>query len=164
MKRIIVVGRSGAGKSEFSRKLNKILGVPIFHLDNIWWKEDKTHIERDEFDKELLKIFSLDSYIIDGDYSRTYEVRFKNSDTVFFLDYPLDICLKGAESRIGTKRDDIPWKEEAFDPSFKEFILKWENDVRPKLLELISKYQDKKNIIIFKSREEANSYLEELKK
>ena len=161
MNKIIVLGPSGAGKSEFSRKLNKILNIPIYHLDNIFWKEDKTHIDRDLFDLRLTEIINKDKWIIDGDYSRTYEIRFKNADIIFFLDYPLDVCLEGAKSRIGKKREDLPWVEDEFDKDFEEWIINWYKDVKPVILSMIEKYKDKK-IIIFKSREEATDFLKKL--
>ena len=164
MNKIVVVGPSGAGKSEFSRKLNKILNIELYHLDNIFWNKDKTHIEREEFDNKLSDILHKDRWIIDGDYSRTYEVRFKNADTIFFLDYPKDICLEGANSRIGKKRDDLPWIEEEFNKEFKEWIINWFIETKPILIELINKYKNDKNIIIFKSREEANDFINSLLK
>ena len=161
MKKIIVIGPSGAGKSEFSRKLNRLLNVPLYHLDNIFWNKDKTHITRDEFDIRLNEILKNDEWIIDGDYSRTYDIRIQNADTIFFLNYDLKTCLNGVESRIGTKREDIPWVEEEFDPSFKEWIINWFNDTLPKVKFLLEKYKNK-NIVIFKNRNEANDYLKEL--
>ena len=163
MNKIIVIGPSGSGKSEFSRKLNKILNIDIYHLDNIFWNSDKTHITREEFDIKLNDILSKDRWIIDGDYSRTYEIRFMNADTIFYLDYPLDVCLEGAKSRIGKKRDDLPWIEDEFTQEFKEWIINWHNTTKPMVEVLINKYKDK-NIIIFKNRDEANSYLKSLNK
>lgn len=60
MNKIIVIGPSGAGKSEMSRKLHDILDLPLYHLDNIFWKQDRTHISRDEFDIKLNELLSLD--------------------------------------------------------------------------------------------------------
>lgn len=163
MKKIIVIGPSGAGKSTFSRKLNKIINVPIYHLDNLFWKVDKTHIEKDLFDLKLNEILEQDEWIIDGDYSRTYEIRFKNADTIFFLNYDLNTCLKGVEARIGHKREDIPWVESEFDPEFKSWIINWFNETLPVVEKLIKVYKNK-NIIVFNNREEANDYLILLKK
>lgn len=84
MKKIIVIGPGGSGKSYFSKELSKILDIPVYHLDNIFWNKDKTHISREEFDLKLNEILK-ESFIIDGDYSRTYEIRMKNSDTIFSL-------------------------------------------------------------------------------
>ena len=71
MEKILVIGPGGAGKSYFSRELANITGLPLFHLDNIFWRKDRTHIDREEFDSKLLDILNKDKWIIDGDYSRT---------------------------------------------------------------------------------------------
>ena len=65
--KIIVIGPGGAGKSYFSKELAKNTKLPLYHLDNIFWKEDKTHISREEFDEKLLEILEKDNWIIDGD-------------------------------------------------------------------------------------------------
>ena len=51
--RIIVLGCSGSGKSTLARELHRLTGLPLIHLDNVWWKEDRTHISREEFDGRL---------------------------------------------------------------------------------------------------------------
>ena len=66
MEKIIIIGCPGSGKSTFAKKLNKILKYPLYHLDLIWNKPDKTIISREEFDLELDKIFNEDKWIMDG--------------------------------------------------------------------------------------------------
>ena len=73
MKKIIIIGCPGAGKSYFAKKLHKITKIPLYHLDMIWHKPDKTHISREEFDKILENIFLKEFWIMDGDFSRTME-------------------------------------------------------------------------------------------
>ena len=75
MDKIIIIGCPGSGKSTFVRKLNQILDYPLYHLDLIWNKPDKTTISREEFDIELEKIFKEDKWIMDGNYQRTLEKR-----------------------------------------------------------------------------------------
>ena len=164
MKKIIVIGCPGSGKSTFAKKLNKILNIPVIHLDLIWNKSDKTTITREKFDKKLSEIFNMKSWIIDGNYQRTIEKRVENCDTIFLLDYSLETCLLGAYSRVGQKRDDMPWKEDELDENFKQFIIKFSEENLPEIYKIIDKYKDKKNIIIFKNREEADLYLTSLKK
>lgn len=60
MKKILVLGCSGSGKSTFSIKLHEKTKLPLYHLDNIWWKADRTHISKDEFDEILSDLVSLD--------------------------------------------------------------------------------------------------------
>ena len=64
--KIIVVGCPGSGKSTLSKELRDVTGLPLFHLDNIWWKPDKSHISREEFDQKLDEILLTDRWMIDG--------------------------------------------------------------------------------------------------
>lgn len=161
MKKIIVIGCPGAGKSTFARALSAKTGIPLFYLDMIWHKEDRTNISRDEFDQRLGRIMSEDSWIIDGNYQRTMEWRIKECDTVFLLDFPKKICLEGAKNRVGKVREDMPWVEETLDEDFKMFIETFRLKVLTKIYCLLDAFKDK-NIIIFKSREDVNSYIEKL--
>ena len=81
---------------------------------------------------------------------------------VLFLDYPLEVCIDGVRQRKGTVRTDMPWVETEDDEEFLQFIRDFENQSKPKIIELLDKYTDK-NIIIFKSREDADRYLENLR-
>lgn len=163
MKKIVVIGCPGSGKSYFSKKLKEKLNIPLYHLDLIWNKEDKTTITREEFDIELQRIFDTENWIMDGNYQRTLDLRISNSTTVILLDYPLNVCLQGATSRVGIKRNDMPWKEDKLDENFKQYIIDFSKNNLPEIYNIIDKYKDKKEIIIFKSREEADEYLNNLK-
>ena len=88
-------------------------------------------------------------------------MRLKECDTVFLLDFPTDICIKGAESRTGKKRDDIPWVEENLDEKFKERIINFSVEKLPQIYKLLDKYKDNTNIIIFKTREEEDSFIKD---
>ena len=163
MKKIVVIGCPGSGKSYFSKKLKEKLNIPLYHLDLIWNKEDKTTITREEFDIELQRIFDTENWIMDGNYQRTLDLRISNSTTVILLDYTLDVCLNGATSRVGIKRDDMPWKEDKLDENFKQYIIDFSKNNLPEIYNIIDKYKDKKEIIIFKTRQEADEYLNNLK-
>lgn len=158
--KIIVIGCPGSGKSTFSQMLKEKLNIPLFHLDMLYHNADGTHISKEELEEKLQKIFQENKeWIIDGNYQRTLEMRIKECDTIFLLDYPIEICLAGAESRVGKKRDDLPWVEEKLDEEFKQVILNFSKEKLPHIYELIDKYKDNKQVVIFKSREEADSYL-----
>lgn len=162
MLKVIIVGCPGAGKSIFARKLNQITNLPLYHLDMLWHKPDRTNISKEKFDEELKKILKKDKWIMDGNYQRTLEMRLKECDTAFLLDYPLEVCLSGAQSRIGKKREDLPWLEEKFDENFKNWILNFEKEKLPQIYDLLDKYKENKNIVIFKSREEADNYIKNI--
>ena len=159
MKRVIVIGSPGAGKSTFARDLRDKTGLPLYHLDNTWHKPDRTTISREEFDERLNAILAKDSWIIDGNYSRTLELRLKHCDTVFLLDYPLEVCLAGVNDRIGKEREDIPWGEHEFDEEFRQFIMEFPETKLPGIYRLLHQYEQGREIHIFRSREEADEYL-----
>ena len=159
MKKVIVIGCPGSGKTTFAEKLREKKDLPLYYLDAIWHKPDRTHIAREEYDARLAEILALDSWIIDGNYSRTIERRMSACDTVFLFDLPVEVCLDGAISRIGKGRYDIPWIETELDPSFKKEIEEFPNKNLPTIYALIEKYKDGKTVVVFKSREEADAFL-----
>ncbi len=159
MKKIIVIGCPGSGKTTFSVKLKKKTGLPLYHLDAIWHKPDKTHIPREDFDRRILEIFATDAWIIDGNYNRTIEMRLKECDTVFLFDLPTRVCLQGARERLGEKRYDLPWMEKELDPEFEGFIRDFASGSLPKIYSLLETYKDEKQVIIFKSHKEADAFL-----
>lgn len=163
MKKIIVIGCPGSGKSTFSRQLQEIWGIPLFHLDMLNWNADRTTVTKELFHKRLNDILKEESWIIDGNYGSTMEKRLQHCDTVYFLDYPTETCLLGMYERRGKARTDIPWVEgvDDIDEDFISFIKDYNIVSRPKVLELLSLYASK-NIHIFKNRDEANDYLSQL--
>lgn len=158
MEKVIIIGCPGGGKSTFARELEEKTGLPLYYLDMLYWNSDKTTVTKDIFRERLRSIISEDKWIIDGNYGSTMEMRISECDTVFFLDYSADICLSGIKERMGKTRPDMPWIETEEDAEFIEFIKNYNTESRPKVIELLNKYSEK-NIIIFKTRYEADSYL-----
>ena len=160
MKKVIVIGCPGSGKTTFAEKLNKRTGLPLFYLDAIWHKPDRTHISREEYDQRLAEILELEEWIIDGNYSRTLEVRMQACDTIFLFDLPTEVCIQGATDRLGKARYDVPWIDTELDPKFKQEIEEFPEKTLPRIYELLDKYKENKKVVIFKSRMQADEYLQ----
>ena len=137
MNKVIIIGCPGSGKTTFAEKLQKCTGLPLYYLDAIWHKPDKTHIPREEFDQRIAEIFETPKWIIDGNYKRTIEMRMKQCDTVFLFDLPVEMCLQGVTDRVGKERYDLPWLETQVDPEFRQFIEDFPKDTLPYIYELI---------------------------
>ena len=163
MKQIIIIGCPGSGKTYFAKHLSEILQIELFHMDNIYWKKDKTHISRGELISAVDRIISQSEWILDGNYISTIEQRIKAADTIFFFDYETKDCLEGVKSRIGIKRDDIPWIETKLDPDFQKWIMDFRKDTLPEIEKILERYKYK-TIIRFTCREDKEKYLMKLKK
>lgn len=159
MSKVMIIGSPGAGKSTFARKLRDATGLPLYYLDMLWHKPDRTNISKEEFDRRLCEIMKRDRWIIDGNYQRTLEMRLQECDTVFLMDIPLEDCLAGAEARVGKKREDLPWTETEFDREFRQWIIDFHGKDLPHIYKLLEKYRKERRVFIFRAREEADAYL-----
>ena len=158
MKRIIVIGCPGSGKSTFARALQTRTGLPLHYLDLLYWNADRTTVARDAFRARLNEILLQEEWIIDGNYSSTMELRIQACDTIFFLDYATEVCLAGILSRRGKARPDMPWVEIDEDTEFTEYVRDFQANSRPQILSLLDRYADRE-IHVLKTREEADAYL-----
>ena len=134
----------------------------MHHLDMIWHKPDKTHISRADFDEALKRILLEDRWIIDGDYSRTMEMRMQACDTIILFDLPYEICVQGIKEREGTKRDDMPWEAAEADDVLLNEVKSYILEKLPRVYQLLHQYRPNREVIVFKSREEADKWLMEI--
>ena len=162
MQKVLVIGCSGAGKSTFARRLRDRTGLPLYYLDRLWHKPDRTNVTQEAFDRGLAQWLARPAWIIDGNYSRTLPQQLEACDTVFFLDFPLEVCLAGVENRRGVQRPDMPWVEEELNAEFLQYILDFGRDQLPIVTALLERYRGRRKIITFHSRAEADNYLNAL--
>lgn len=157
--KIMVIGCPGGGKSTFARALGEITKLPVYHLDMLNWNADKTTVGRETFLLRLGSVLEKDRWIIDGNYGFSMEMRLKECEAVFFLDYPVEVCLDGVRTRMGKHRPDMPWIEREYDEDFIQFIKNFKTERCPQIYALLEKYSDKPRAV-FKTRAEADAFLE----
>lgn len=164
MQRVMVIGCPGSGKSTFARALHRLTGLPLYYLDRMNWNADRTTVEKAVFRARLEETVRRSEWIIDGNYGSTIELRLRACDTVFFLDYPPQVCIEGVRERRGRPREDMPWaeREGEEDEEFLAFIRNYGAQSRPKVLELLAQYPHKE-IHVFTCREEAQAFLRQLR-
>ena len=163
MNKAIIIGSPGSGKSTFARALQQATGLPLIYLDQLYWSADRSHVEKSVFQQRLQSVVEQERWIIDGNYASSLEQRLSACDTIFFLDYPTDICLAGVLKRQGQARPDMPWVEnsDVLDAEFIKLIQNYRQVNRPQVLELIAQYPEKQ-AYIFENRGEAQAYLHSL--
>jgi len=159
LERILIVGSPGAGKSTLARALGKKTGLPVYHIDNIYHYASGESITRDELRERLLPILESDRWIIDGNYSATFEYRLQYATTVILLDVGLEVCESGIRERVGKPRPDMPFFETEVPSHILEAARRYSAEILPKMLETLKRYPRVK-LLHFNSREKAYSYLQ----
>ena len=164
MQRILIVGSGGAGKSTLSRRLSEILDIEVIHLDSLFWKPGWIESDPAEWQKTLESIMSRDSWIIDGNYSRTLPKRLEACDTVVFLDLPRIVCLWGALKRVvrhyGRTRPDMPEGcPERFDFEFLRWIWNFPGATRQEVLALLDTHRENRTVFQLRSRRDIANFL-----
>ena len=166
MKRIVIIGCPGSGKTRLARALGERLNLPVVHLDRLWWKSDWEKVSREKFDARLENALKLESWIIDGNYNRTMDDRLAACDTIVYLDYSRWACLWGLCQRIlgsyGKTRADLPdGCPERFDWEFVKYVWNFNENNRVINYTRIAKYKHAKAIVL-KNRKEACRFLENI--
>ena len=167
MERVIIIGCGGAGKSTLARKLGEKTGLPVVHLDKIYWSPGNwKHLEKDEFDALLAKELEKSRWILDGNFDRTMELRLEKCDTVIYLDYNRITCLLGWLKRVianwGRAREDMaPGCNEWFDPWFVKWLWNFNRKNRSRYLAILDKQEDKA-VYIFRNRRQTQKFLDKL--
>ena len=167
MERIMIIGCGGSGKSTLARQLGEKTGLPVIHLDRIFWSPGNwQHLEKAEFDGLLQRELAKPQWIMDGNFNRTMPLRLEKCDTAIYLDYNRFVCifswLKRVISNWGKTRPDMaPGCNEKIDLEFARWIWSFNKKYRKQYRELLTRQQDK-NIYIFKNRRQLKIFLKQL--
>ncbi len=167
--KIAVLGSSGTGKTTLGRLLGEKLGITTLHLDTVYWKKDWNHIDKETFDRYMKRFLKKHtSWVIDGNYSNNkhFYYRLETADIIVFLDFGVQASLKGIHKRANdykhmVRPDMAEGCVEGIDQVFLQYVAFYEP--RANLLKaIINQYKNKKQVLIFKNREELYSWYNSL--
>ena len=166
MKRIIVIGSGGAGKSTFATKLGHLLDLQVIHLDKLFWKPGWVEPPRDEWLQTVTELVNRDSWIIDGNYSGTLDVRIQKCDTIIFLDMPRLLCLwrilkRNLQYRRGGRPDMAEGCREKLDYEFVSWVWNYSRRSRPRIMEKLRKHSEGKRVVWLRSDADVKKFLSE---
>ena len=163
MERILIIGCSGAGKSTLARQLGEKTGLPVIHLDALFWKPGWVESSREEFDARLLAELEKPAWILDGNYARTLPVRLEKCDTVIYLDFSRLACIWGVLKRVittyGTVRPDMAEGcPERFDWEFLKWVWNFQARNREKMQAQLRQVPPE-NLIVLGNRRAVKKFL-----
>ncbi|MFZ3577375.1 DNA topology modulation protein [Virgibacillus sp. DJP39] len=167
MKKIVILGGSGAGKSTLAKNLGSLLAIPVYHLDSIFWKPGWQSIEKSQLVEEQQTILQEQSWIIDGNYGASMDIRLKKADTVILLHYKTTRCLYGVVKRRikyhkKTRPDMGAGCPEKLDLEFLQWVYQFNKKKTPSIYEKLNNLSDT-TIHIFQNPRETEAFLKTIK-
>ncbi len=167
MKKVLVIGSGGAGKSTFAVRLHQATNIELIHLDKLYWKSNWVEPSKNDWKKTIENLLKKDSWIMDGNYGGTFAMRFAACDTVIFLDLPRAICVWRAFKRFlfykkKTRPDMAEGCDEKFDAEFFKWIWNYLTRAKPKVELLLERFQNTKTVIRLQSKNEVEGFLQNI--
>lgn len=164
MKRVLVIGSGGAGKSTISRELGQQLELEVLHLDKFYWRSGWQEPPKEAWQQTVNELIHRDSWIMDGNYSGTLAPRIQACDTIIFLDLSKLLCVwrivkRRLLYRKASRPDMAEGCKERFSLEFIQWVLNYSRRSRPKVVKLIQEHESIKNVIWLRSRKEVQSFL-----
>jgi adenylate kinase family enzyme len=130
VQRIVILGNSGSGKSTLAREIGRRLGLPVIHLDPLFWEPDWVEPDNEVFRERVRQAAAGDAWICEGNYSRrTFDLRLPRAELVIWLDTPRLTCMKRVilRSALNRPRADLPVGcTERLDRAFLHFLIRVE--------------------------------------
>jgi len=169
MKRVLVIGPGGSGKSTFARRLGQVLGIEVKHLDRFYWRAGWTKPSNEEWLKTVDELTSGDSWIIDGNFGGTLAQRVARCDTIIFLDMPRLLCLwrvtrRRMLYRNRSRPDMSEGCNEKLDLDFIDWVWNYSKRSRPRVIKLLNESSETKKVVWLRSRADAENFLVNLEK
>lgn len=168
MKKVLVIGPGGSGKSTFAKRLGQILGIDVKHLDSFYWRAGWTKPSEEDWIQKVNELTSGESWILDGNFGGTLALRVERCDTIIFLDMPRLLCLWRVTKRRLTYRnrsrpDMAEGCNEKLDLEFIDWVWNYSSRSRPRVLKLLEEKKASKKIVWLRSNAEAEQFLKSCK-
>ncbi|HXC72077.1 MAG TPA: DNA topology modulation protein [Pyrinomonadaceae bacterium] len=167
MRKVLVIGPGGSGKSTFARRLGELLEIQVKHLDAFYWRAGWTKPSNEDWVNTVTELASGDAWIMDGNFGGTLELRLKHCDTIIFLDMPRLLCLwrvtkRRLRYRNRSRPDMAEGCPEKVDLEFIDWIWNYSRTSRPKVVRLLNEHSGSKQVVWLRSNAEVERFLHDL--
>jgi len=164
MKRVLVIGPGGAGKSTLAKRLGELLNLEVLHLDKLYWQSGWIEMPKPEWRKTVEELLRRDAWIMDGNYSGTLDIRFEACDTVIFLDMARALCLwrvlkRAIMYRNRSRPDMAEGCHERLTWEFVLWIWNYSSRTRPKIVRMLESHLEGKKIVWLRTRSDVRKFL-----
>ena len=159
-----MIGPGGAGKSTFARQLGEALNIEVSHLDTAYWRSGWSKPAEDEWLQTVNQLVSGDSWILDGNFGGTLELRLKHCDAVVFLDMPRLLCVwrilkRRLLYRNRSRPDMAEGCHEKLDLDFIDWVWNYSRRSRPRVVKLLREQCEEKEVVWLRTPREVRKFL-----
>ena len=166
MRRVLIIGCGGAGKSTLARQLSHVTGLPLVGLDRAYWRPGWIEPSKAEWRETIEKLVAEPDWLMDGNYSATFDLRMPRADTAIWLDYPRTTCLRRVVWRslkgYGRTRADLPdGCPEQFDAKFLRFIWDFPVNSRPRIVDGLQRFGAHLRVLRLTNDRDVTAFLRE---
>ena len=156
MRKVLVIGAGGAGKTTLAKQIAERTGLPLIHLDQVFWSAGWIPSPDEAWDRTIAELVARASWVMDGNYGRTLEPRLAACDTVVFLDLPAPVCVWRVVKRRwqyrGRHRPDLPAGcDEALSLEFLRWIWTYRRRRRPGILARLAALRPHQRAVILRN-------------
>lgn len=164
MQKILVIGAGGAGKSTLAAQLAERTGLPLIHLDSLYWRPGWVEPPAAEWEATVDRLLLGERWVIDGNYGGTLERRLQACDTVLFLDLPRALCVARVLKRWlryrGRSRPELTLGcPERLSWAFLCWVWTYRQRRRPRILERLARLRADQRVIVLSSPTQVTQFL-----
>lgn len=163
----MVIGCSGAGKSTFCSKLARLTGLPLVSLDAEFWRPGWVMTPRAEWRAKVQRLIAAESWIHDGTFGSSLDLRLPRADTVIWFDYPRHVCLRRIVWRIATTYGQVrpemaPGCPERIDWEFFKYVWRFNAEDRPQIQAALVEQGEHLSPVIFRRDADVARFLDKV--
>ncbi|HEY9621588.1 MAG TPA: DNA topology modulation protein [Crinalium sp.] len=167
MRKILILGSGGAGKSTLARAIAQTLQLEVIHLDAHYWQAGWVESSPEEWQKTVEILLQKESWVMDGNYGGTLDLRLSVADTIIFLDMPRLTCLWRIVKRrlqyAGKTRPDMASDcPEQLNWEFIRYVWSYPDRRRRSILEKLRARPTDQTVIVLRSPTQVRDFLRSL--